>query len=103
MDEPKKSKRLIIWNGGSNNNIGDHIRCVGDNQGLHEVNPAAAALEESNALALAIVPPGKLQAPFSAPDCCLMNSTANSMTSNSRNIVFISNVQVVPATRLQSV
>ncbi|CAD6335536.1 unnamed protein product [Miscanthus lutarioriparius] len=38
--------------------------------GLHEVNPAAAALEESNALALAIVPPGKLQAPFSAPDCC---------------------------------
>jgi hypothetical protein len=66
----------------TNNNIGDHIRCVGDNQGLHEVNPAAAALEESNALALAIVPPGKLQAPFSAPDCCLMNSTANSMTSN---------------------
>jgi len=27
--------------------------------GLHEVNSAAAALEESNALALAIVPPGK--------------------------------------------
>jgi len=26
--------------------------------GLHEVNSAAAALEESNALALAIVPPG---------------------------------------------
>ncbi|OEL24675.1 putative clathrin assembly protein [Dichanthelium oligosanthes] len=26
--------------------------------GLHEVNPAAAALEESNALALAVVPPG---------------------------------------------
>jgi len=87
----------------NNNNTGGHIRWVGDDQGLHEVNPAAAALEESNALALAIVPPGKLLAPFSAPDCCLMNSTANSMTSNSRNIVFISNVQVVPATRLQSV
>ncbi|GJM97546.1 hypothetical protein PR202_ga14480 [Eleusine coracana subsp. coracana] len=29
--------------------------------GLHEVNPAVAALEESNALALAIVPPGKFQ------------------------------------------
>lgn len=28
-------------------------------QGLNEVNPAAAELEESNALALAIVPPGK--------------------------------------------
>jgi hypothetical protein len=32
--------------------------CGGD-QGLQEVNPAVAALEESNALALAIVPPGK--------------------------------------------
>ena len=68
----------------NNNNNGDHIRWVGDNQGLNEVNPAAAALEESNALALAIVPPGKLRAaelanppPVSAPDCCLMNSTAN--------------------------
>lgn len=62
----------------NNNNNGDHIRWAGDNQGLHEVNPAAAALEESNALALAIVPPGKLQAPVYAPDCCLVkNSIAN--------------------------
>jgi hypothetical protein len=40
----------------------DNIRLFGDYQGLHEVNPAAAALEESNALALAIVPPSKLDA-----------------------------------------
>ncbi|GJN39217.1 hypothetical protein PR202_gb28321 [Eleusine coracana subsp. coracana] len=31
--------------------------------GLHEVNPAVAALEESNALALAIVPPGGSNTP----------------------------------------
>lgn len=30
-------------------------------QGLNEINPKAAELEESNALALAIVPPGRLR------------------------------------------
>jgi hypothetical protein len=40
-------------------------RCGGD-QGLHEVNPAVAALEERNALALAIIPPGKSSRGFSS-------------------------------------
>lgn len=30
-------------------------------QGLNEVNPALANFDESNAMALAIVPPGRLQ------------------------------------------
>lgn len=46
-----------------------------NNQGLHEVNPAVAALEESNALALAIIPSGKFQAAeLSATFCsCLFS------------------------------